>query len=144
MKEFPSKFVPQNLKHFQTYKYDRDCCYLREAIYESVLQEKPTEDAKTVNLVKGPLKNETKISTKAMIGNAASSTQLVLTPEPGPFETPFNLSAFKEHRNPVRFDEMIAQISKELKEKGWDVFVGHAGTSMWIFPQGMAIQLPDW
>ena len=41
MREFPSKFTPANLAQFNQYKYDRDICYLREAIYEHYLSEKP-------------------------------------------------------------------------------------------------------
>ena len=41
MREFPSKFTPSNLVQFNQYKYDRDICYLREAIYEHYLLEKP-------------------------------------------------------------------------------------------------------
>ena len=37
MREFPSKFVSKNLSQFPQYKYDRDVCYLREAIYEHFL-----------------------------------------------------------------------------------------------------------
>lgn len=43
MKEFPQKFVPRNLPQFNQYKYDRDICYLREAIYEWFIHEKPHE-----------------------------------------------------------------------------------------------------
>lgn len=41
MREFPAKFIPGNLAQFQQYKYERDICYLREAIYEYYLNEKP-------------------------------------------------------------------------------------------------------
>lgn len=34
MREFPSKFQSKNLELFTQYKYERDICYLREAIYE--------------------------------------------------------------------------------------------------------------
>lgn len=40
MREFPTKFNPINLSQFQQFKYERDICYLREAIYEHYLNEK--------------------------------------------------------------------------------------------------------
>ncbi len=40
MREFPVKFNPGNLSQFQQFKYERDICYLREAIYEHYLNEK--------------------------------------------------------------------------------------------------------
>ena len=42
MREFPTKFIYTNLAQFQQYKYDRDICYLREAIYEFFINEKPS------------------------------------------------------------------------------------------------------
>ena len=48
MKEFPAKFTPKNLPLFQQYKYDRDTCYLREAIYEHFIKERPLNEEKKV------------------------------------------------------------------------------------------------
>ncbi len=41
MLEFPAKFVPANLPHFEEYQYGRDLCYLRVAIYEHSIRERP-------------------------------------------------------------------------------------------------------
>lgn len=41
MLEFPAKFVPANLPHFEEYHYQRDLCYLRQEVYEHVIRERP-------------------------------------------------------------------------------------------------------
>lgn len=44
MREFPVKFVPENVKLFAQYQFDRDVCYLREEIYEFYLGEGVKEE----------------------------------------------------------------------------------------------------
>ena len=42
MKNFPSKFNPENKDSFKVYSYERNLCYLRKEIYEYLLSN-PTD-----------------------------------------------------------------------------------------------------
>jgi hypothetical protein len=123
MREFPSKFVPSNLSLFPQIKYDRDICYLREAIYEWFIQEKPLN------------KEETKYPQK---GFAIERKEL------DPFESPFDLDGFRQRRNPPNFEKMIQQVQSELS-KEWSTKIGYNGTSLWIYPPDKKPKsIPDW
>jgi hypothetical protein len=54
MKEFPPKFTPKNLKSFKAFKYNRDICYLREAIYECYLNEEEKKDPNGMDPFESP------------------------------------------------------------------------------------------
>ena len=47
MRGFPDKLIPENLAQFAQYKYERDVCYLREAIYEWMISKVPDEKSPT-------------------------------------------------------------------------------------------------
>lgn len=58
MREFPAKFIPKNLTEFVVYKYARDICYLREAVYEWFIREKPQKDKKELAPYESPFNLE--------------------------------------------------------------------------------------
>jgi hypothetical protein len=134
MREFPAKFNWENLHRFPQFKYDRDICYLREAIYEWFLNEKPEE--------KKPRVQEDLKNVDVPLGSAPSLNGRT---EIGPFESPFDLNAFCQKHNPCDFKKMIATVIDELKKLGWQCFLGYNDTSLWIHPpKQVPRSLPDW
>jgi hypothetical protein len=116
MRDFPSKFTSANLAQFQQFKYDRDICYLREAIYEYYLNEKP----EVVSDIPGK--------------------------DYRPYEEPFDLQKFIADRNPPRLTDMLKTIGVELEKLGWKTVVGHANSAFWIYPAvgKPPKSLPEW
>lgn len=93
MREFPAKFIATNTSLFSNYKYDRDICYLREAIYEHFLQEPSYEipfDLERFNQSRAPVKFDTmiqavcaelqKLGWKTTIGHHNSALWIYSTP----------------------------------------------------------------
>lgn len=64
MREFPLKFTHSNLKLFNQYKYERDMCYLREAIYEHYICEKPEIKEEDLNNYENPFDLQKFIQTR--------------------------------------------------------------------------------
>ena len=144
MKEFPAKFIPANLANFPQYKFDRDICYLREAIYEWFLQEKPPSNPRPeVKTDKNPSAADLK-KKNLPLGTAPSSTYQE-SKELGPFESPFDLAAFKQARSPPDFDKMISIVCAELNKLKWETKLGYGNTSLWIYPANLVPKsLPEW
>ena len=64
MREFPTKFIHSNLKLFQQYKFERDTCYLREAIYEHYIGELPEVKENDLNNYETPFDLQKFITTR--------------------------------------------------------------------------------
>jgi len=143
MREFPSKFTPGNLAQFPQFKYDRVICYLREAVYEWFLNEKPADPPKKI--VKPDTEAKGAPAVDVPLGSAPSSTAIMERKEIGPYESPFDLDSFQQRYTPPQFIKMIETIRGELKKLGWDTTLGYNNTSLWIYPPGQVPKsVPDW
>ena len=49
MKKFPEIFIPSNKDKFPNYLYERNLCYMRRDIYESLLKEEDFYDLEAFN-----------------------------------------------------------------------------------------------
>ena len=127
MKEFPAKFVPKNLANFQQYQYDRDTCYLREAIYEHFLKERPA-----------PPEGKKDSKEEKQIEDQERKTLR-------PYELPFDLESFERARSPPDLNKMVAEICKELETLGWKTKIGFKNSALWVYPPDQVPKsLPEW
>lgn len=140
MREFPAKFVSTNVKSFAQFKFDRDICYLREAVYEHFLCEEVTEEIKKPEVK--PKDGKKPVEEKK--GNESKPGELYVPPK-GNFEECFDLVKFKETRKPRNFTKMLELVTAELEKLGWKTRVGYGGDALWIYPPGSPPKsLPEW
>lgn len=116
MREFPPKFIAGNLAQFNQFKFDRDICYLREAVYEWFIREKPA--------------------------NPASKDEL--GPFELPYDLQAFVQAREPLMD--RFPEMVKIVCTELEKLGWKTAVGHKESSLWVYPKTGTPpkSLPEW
>ena len=106
MKKFPSHLRPENIDEFVQYRYNRQLCYIRRHVYETMML--PSFGAED--------KNDSTVNYGINLQNVQLETV--------------------GHGGMRIDENIIKQICLELVELGWETTISYGGSMIFVYPPG--------